>query len=338
MSEPLPAPEDSSPRRPRGHALAAWVVILAVCSLVVWRRDFVSSAPAPLPKLEIDPSQPQGRLVLVGATLLLTAISGLFLLVLWAVFVAVGRLRLRLHVFARYGSIYAETFAVWMLLFVGLGLAASRIPAGRSQLLLAGGAMLLSLVALAWPVVRGVPWRRVRYDLGLYTRRPTGLELLCGFGTYAAALSMAVAGALVTMGLMALRRKLAPGAPDTAPSHPVGKMILTGDWWDRLQVLFAAAVAAPLVEETMFRGVLYRHLREASLRWGKIASIFASAALSGFVFAAIHPQGWLGIPPLMGLATVFALTREWRGSLLPSMVAHSLNNAVVTLFVIIVYG
>ncbi len=54
-----------------------------------------------------------------------------------------------------------------------------------------------------------------------------------------------------------------------------------------------------------------------------------SALASSFVFAVIHPQGWLAVPPLMGLAFVFALAREWRGSLLPAMVAHGINNGIV---------
>jgi membrane protease YdiL (CAAX protease family) len=91
-------------------------------------------------------------------------------------------------------------------------------------------------------------------------------------------------------------------------------------------------VVAPLVEETMFRGVLYRHLREASSRRGKLASILLGTVVTSFVFAVIHPQGWLGVPPLMGIATALALTREWRGSLLPCMLAHGLNNGVIMIF------
>ena len=53
-----------------------------------------------------------------------------------------------------------------------------------------------------------------------------------------------------------------------------------------------------------------------------------SERLSSSVIAVIHPQGWLGVPPLMGLALVFALAREWRGSLLPPMIAHGINNGV----------
>jgi len=87
-------------------------------------------------------------------------------------------------------------------------------------------------------------------------------------------------------------------------------------------MIVVACVLAPLVEEIMFRGALYQHLREIGPGMAKWASVTFSVFVSGFVFAAIHPQGWLGLPVLMSLATAFALSREWRGSLLPAMIAH----------------
>ena len=52
-------------------------------------------------------------------------------------------------------------------------------------------------------------------------------------------------------------------------------------------------------------------------------------ALFSFIFAAIHPQGLMVIPPLMFMAFGFSLAREWRGSLLPSMFAHGMSNGAV---------
>ncbi len=88
----------------------------------------------------------------------------------------------------------------------------------------------------------------------------------------------------------------------------------------------------------MFRGLLYRHLREASTRFGRVAGVFFSAALTSFVFAVIHPQGLLGIPVLATLAFGFALMREWRGTLVPSMVAHAVHNGGTTLVLLLAAG
>ena len=99
-------------------------------------------------------------------------------------------------------------------------------------------------------------------------------------------------------------------------------------------MIFVACVLAPLVEEIMFRGALYQHLREIGPGLAKWASVAFSVLVSGFVFAAIHPQGWLGVPVLMSLATAFALSREWRGSVVPAMIAHGINNGMSTLMLL----
>jgi membrane protease YdiL (CAAX protease family) len=118
-------------------------------------------------------------------------------------------------------------------------------------------------------------------------------------------------------------------SPTSFPSHPIVGYAARSGWWERLQIVLLAAVLAPIVEETMFRGVLYRHLREASARMRGPASAFLSATVVSFVFAAVHPQGLVAIPALMSLAYVLNLAREWRDTLIPGMVAHAINNAVL---------
>ena len=64
-------------------------------------------------------------------------------------------------------------------------------------------------------------------------------------------------------------------------------------------------------------------------------SIVLSILLTSFLFAAIHPQGWVAIPALMGIAIGMNLMREWRGSIFPSMLVHGISNAVVTSMMLI---
>jgi membrane protease YdiL (CAAX protease family) len=149
-------------------------------------------------------------------------------------------------------------------------------------------------------------------------------------------LPLLVGGLIVMLLLMYAQRQLGLGNPfrsDNAPSHPVVGLALSGDPWVWLQLILLASVGAPLVEETMFRGVLYRHLREAVP--GRALSIAAAVLLSSFVFAVIHPQGLLAVPVLMALAAGFALAREWRQTLLPAMIAHGLNNALIALLLLL---
>jgi membrane protease YdiL (CAAX protease family) len=60
--------------------------------------------------------------------------------------------------------------------------------------------------------------------------------------------------------------------------------------------------------------------------------------LVSFVFAAIHPQGWVAIPALMSIAVGMNLLREWRGSLIPSMVVHGLSNGIVVSMMVLMLG
>jgi membrane protease YdiL (CAAX protease family) len=273
--------------------------------------------------------------------LLLLAFVGLFLLVLVGALWFVGQLRGGLVLGSGHGGVYAEMFALYMLLFFGLSFAARWVPAGQFRLLLAGGITLATLAVLAWPVLRGVPWARVRRDLGLYAGRKPVLEPFLGPATYVACLPLVILGILTMLGLTMLRNRLGwgpgPFEPSGNPSHP----IITGaggGWVVYLQMFLVAAVIAPIVEETMFRGALYQHLREATGRAGKVVSVLLSALCSSFLFAVIHPQGILAVPVLMALAVGFCLAREWRGTLLPSMIAHGINNGLAVLLLIVLAG
>ncbi len=260
---------------------------------------------------------------------------GFVILVVMLVLLAVGRLHGGLRTGSRHGGVYAETFALYLLVFLGLSFGLRYVPAGNSRLLLSGAAAVGSLVVLAWPVLRGVPWRQVRQEIGWTAGRQPALEPLVGVGTYAAAVPLFFIGILIMLVLKGVQ-ELVQGPPDPfgpsgAPGHPITAVVNHPSVWLWLQVVLVASVAAPLVEETMFRGVLYRHLREATGRAGRALSVVMAALITSFVFAVIHPQGLLGVPVLMGLALAFNLAREWRGTLVPSMIAHGINNGAVTL-------
>ena len=231
------------------------------------------------------------------------------------------------------GAVYAETFALWMVLFVGISFGGGLLPPTPSPLFRSTLLSLVSLAALAWPVLRGVPWRQVRRDVGLYVGRGLFREVLSGLATYALALPLLLGGLILMLVVSYVLKRAGGGGlfENNAPAHPLIGMA-ANDWWVRVQVVLAASVAAPLVEETMFRGVFYRHLREATRGGGFVLSVLVSGVVSGFIFAVIHPQGALAVPMLMGLAFGFVLGREWRGSLLPCMVAHGVHNGVLVLF------
>ena len=263
-------------------------------------------------------------------------------LILLIVLTLVGTLRSGLGSSRPHHAVYAETFAVWVVVFFGLQLLAELISTPETAMLLTIIMFFASLLALAWPVVRGIPWPTVRRDVGLTLGRMPLLEPCVGLGGYLATLPLLGIGLVLTLTLILLQSAVASEPPTFAPSggpaHPIIVYMTGSDLWPKLQILFLAAVAAPIVEETMFRGVLYRHLRDATNRFGLVLSVLLSASINGFVFAAIHPQGFVAVPALMSLALGMALVREWRGTLIPSMMIHAVHNGLLMGLLMIVLG
>lgn len=85
-------------------------------------------------------------------------------------------------------------------------------------------------------------------------------------------------------------------------------------------IVVLAVVAAPLVEEFLFRGLILRGLRRT---WGPGLSIVAGAAL----FAAVHPPA--GFVPVFALGLAASIAFERSGWLLAPILCHALYNAAV---------
>ena len=235
------------------------------------------------------------------------------------------------------GSLYLQTFAIWIVLFFGAQLAVPLMisAAGfeltaKSSIFLSVAIFFLSLLVLAWPVSRGLSWAEVARDIG-WTQDPFVKNVVLGILTYAAWLPMIVVGFfMVFVGVLLSPMGVQTGEFETpaTPGHPVQEFAAAGDNMVWVGVLVALCVAAPIVEETMFRGVLYRYLRERSGAWQRWISVLVAAVINGLIFASIHPQGILAVPLLTILAIGFSLAREWRDSLVSSMTMHAVNNAM----------
>jgi membrane protease YdiL (CAAX protease family) len=227
---------------------------------------------------------------------------------------------------AAQGTVWLETFAVWLAVFVALGWIVGRLPIHLP--LVATEAVMATMTAavgVGWPARRaGLSFEDVRWTLGWHRGRGVLAELACGVVGYVAGLPVVALGLLLTAVLIRVS-----GAQ---PSHPIEQAF--GEKMAAphvLALLAAAAVLAPLLEETMFRGALYAHLRRRHRAW-------VSTAVVSLLFAAIHPQGWTTIPVLGSIAAELAVLREWRGSLIAPMTAHALNNGVLVLVVALALG
>lgn len=93
----------------------------------------------------------------------------------------------------------------------------------------------------------------------------------------------------------------------------------------RLLVVVLAVLVAPLVEEVVYRGVIYSSIERL---WGKVAGV---AVVTG-IFALVHvPQYWgsvAAITAIVTLSLVLTMLRAWTGSLLPCVVMHLVYNGI----------
>ncbi|MCW5938225.1 MAG: CPBP family intramembrane metalloprotease [Fimbriimonadaceae bacterium] len=147
---------------------------------------------------------------------------------------------------------------------------------------------------------------------------------LWGIGGFLANLPILLA---LTLFFQFLLRDLPP------PSHPLTNELAGGANGVATLVLFyfLAAIAAPFIEELTFRGLLFPAL-------GRFMGVASAAVLSGFLFAAIHPQGpvlWAG---LAAIGVMASFLTYMTGSLVPAMVMHSVHNASVLTLAIVVLG
>jgi membrane protease YdiL (CAAX protease family) len=213
----------------------------------------------------------------------------------------------------------AEALIWWVL----LGAVASALLA-RLGLLSAGrerdGAVLVapSLIggagAIAW--------------VWAISPRGGGFGWRFGRGWRSVAMGLAAAGVLAPA-LLVLEQALERAA---GPSeHPLVPIFATAaDWGSRAALMLAACVIVPALEETLFRGILYRGLHSA---W----SVAPAAGVSALIFAVGH-MSWAGLLPYLLLGLALAWLYERTGSLLAPAVAHGAFNAFNLAILMALFG
>jgi membrane protease YdiL (CAAX protease family) len=223
-------------------------------------------------------------------------------------------------------GIYLEIFVLFsggFLLLLGMRLVSFGMGAEGSMAAIAFlEALSWVLVgSVAWPLIRRADWGRFAEAVGLTRGEGLGREIGVGAMTFLAWLPVLL--------LLVIARVITSkvfGGADSPQAHgyPLFEPPRAGGWTLVWLGALGAVVWAPLIEEIIFRGALFRYLRPRLRLWG---AVIASAA----VFASVHPytpSGWISVG-LMGV--VLALLREWRGSLVAGMTVHALHNGAITL-------
>lgn len=86
----------------------------------------------------------------------------------------------------------------------------------------------------------------------------------------------------------------------------------------------------PVWEELFFRGVVFGMIRTRLGRWG-------GAALAGCVFALVHLVV-VGFPYLAVIGFSLCIMAEWYRSVVPGIILHSVNNALVAITLLTAAG
>jgi membrane protease YdiL (CAAX protease family) len=222
-------------------------------------------------------------------------------------------------------SIWLETVCVFFASFLALKGAALGVEhlvgkhaAGWTALL----GQWLTALAIGWPLFRGMTVRRWREELGLTRGQGVLREIFAGVGAYLAAVPLYLFLAIVVV-LIMLFASLLSGAETPVPEgNKLIDMIGGGSPLQLALLFMLATIWAPLVEECVFRGALYRHLRRR-------APVVVAGLASALVFAVMHGYAVQGLVMVGGLGFAFALMREWRGSLIAPITAHFIHNFVV---------
>ncbi len=203
-------------------------------------------------------------------------------------------------------------FGAWLLgyLLVALltsALPGARVPHGFAMLLQSGAGVLIAhAVVQAFARLHPPLQAAARLDGSFWQASTAALRAYCAL--------------LPVMLVLFLISALL--SSQEGEMHPVAGFLL--DDLDPVQLTtigLAVVVAAPVGEELLFRGFLYRSLRH---RLGFLPALLITACL----FAVLHVAPHV-LLPYIGLGLAFGLVYEWVGSLWASIVLHALWNAVV---------
>lgn len=178
-----------------------------------------------------------------------------------------------------------------------------------------GGVVLLLGAVLPWLALGGWPlfatWRwgnGPRVDLGLTVR---SRDVLWGLGGGLLALVLGTSAVLLTEWLL--------GDLESGASQRADRIAESGDRWQLVVFALLVGLAAPVVEEIAFRGLLWAALCRAG------ASPLVAWVITTLVFVVAHLE-WRRILILLISGAVFGLLRLRTGRLGAPILAHALVN------------
>ncbi len=172
-----------------------------------------------------------------------------------------------------------------------------------------------ALVAIAWVLIASPRPTRLGWRLAGGWRQV--LVGLCAAGAVALPVLVLYQSIQQIYVRYMFSHQTVPG--DLPQGHPMAPVfVIASGWPAKLLAAGAACVIMPALEETLFRGILFRGLRK---EW----SFGPGALASALVFAVAHLNPTAVVPYLV-LGLVFAYLYERSGSLVAPWVAHGAFN------------
>ena len=267
----------------------------------------------------------------IAGVVCLVGVTGFVLFIVAIVRLGTGKVRSGMGAPEPGGSVFLEAFAIFaggfLLLMLVLWVLSRFIADPTWLTVIQVCAQWMLLAAPLWPLIRGMRWNTFRKAIGWHTGKGVFREIGAGIVGYLAGLPLLAAGIGITLGLVAVMtvlRKMAGLGDPPPPNNAVFELATSDSPLVLILVFLLATVWAPLCEESIFRGALYRHMR------GR-AGIVVCAIGSALVFGFFHAYGPVLVFPVVMLGVTFALMREWRGSLIAPITAHALHNGTVAI-------
>lgn len=129
----------------------------------------------------------------------------------------------------------------------------------------------------------------------------------------------ATALAILMMGVAALCAKFLPHqTTDLEKLLKLGHSV-------RVLTALLAVFSAPLVEEIVYRGVLYPSFAR---KWGAAVGVSVATLLFALVHVPQYWGSWAAITTIVLLSLVLTLLRAWTGSVLPGIATHLVYNGI----------
>lgn len=271
-------------------------------------------------------------MILVILVVGLSILAGFVLLILGIVNFATGNLKLRFKAPAAGGSVFLETYGIFVAGFavLSIGLFALSITVSEFFGIVSLPMQWILILVPLWALFRGMKYPDWKEAIGFHRGEGIMKEIACGFLAYLASIPVFLVGVLITIIVLIIQGMIATasGAPIEPPTNPIFDLLSDGGFVIMFLIFTLATIWAPIAEELIFRGALHRHMR------GRLHWVFAGF-FSALLFAYMHSYGPFMVAPLIALGFMFSFMREWRGSIIAPITAHFIHNASLVGFMIV---